>query len=442
MHIPTPEQAKARARQGRGEQGVALLLVLVCIAIIMPFTASFNFQTRVDWQSAVNAGDEVRARNVQRGALQLSLLLFELQRMVFNQKQFREYMGTMDITQVAPYLMSAFGSTDGAEGIGALVGIDTSALNELSIGENAAFEVRVEAESGKINLNCIANSKDGADTPRSRVVETLEAMMEPLIYDPLFDEEKADGQRYDRQDVLRAIVDYIDDDNTRFDLARLIQGGGAEPYRYTELKDPYAARNARLDSIEELHLVEGVDDDFMAAFEQNFTVYGGCKVNLNFASPAMLAWVIRATVREADKWKTEGDNYLLMTLPLANFVAQNREWNLFAKLEDFDNMVSKPEEFLAPTLFGDPDENADPSLLPKVPTGIEIFTKPWTNPETGQKSEKTLTDVATVDNERVYRVEVTTQVGAVRKRVTAVYDMEFARNQSSGKGAWLYFREE
>src|SRR5690606_11525275 len=126
------EQAEKRAREGRGEQGVALLLVLVCIAIIMPLTASFNFQTRVDWQSAVNAGDEIRARNVQRGALQLSLLLFELQRMVFNQKQFREYMGTIDITQVAPYLMSAFGSTDGSEGIGALVGIDTSSLNELS----------------------------------------------------------------------------------------------------------------------------------------------------------------------------------------------------------------------------------------------------------------------------------------------------------------------
>src|SRR5690606_12372092 len=348
---------------------------------------------------------------------------------------------TMDITQVAPYLMSAFGSTDGAEGIGALVGIDTSSLNELSIGENAAFEVRVEAESGKINLNCIGNSKEGNDTPRSRVVETLEAMMEPLIFDPLFDEEKADGQRYDRQAILRAVVDYIDDDNNRFDLARLIQGGGGEAYRYSEIKDPYEARNARLDSIQELHLVAGVDDDFMAAFEHNFTVYGGCKVNLNFASPAMLAWVIRATVREADKWKTEGDNYLLMTLPLANFVAQNRDWNLFAKLEDFDDMVSKPEGFISPTLFGD-DEEQDPSSLPKVPTGIEIFTKPWKDKETGEESTKTLTDVATVDNERVYRVEVTTQVGAVRKRVTGVYDMEFARSQSAGKGAWLYYREE
>ncbi len=441
MTIPRTPPAGAPRRANTKEQGVALLLVLVCLAIITPFTAAFNFQTRVDWQSAINAGDEVRARQAQRGALQLSLLLFELQRMVFNQKQFRDFAGTMDITQVAPFLMSVFGSSDGAEGLGALVGIDTSALNELSIGDNVSFEVRLEAESGKINMNCIATSKDGEDTPRSRAVETLEAMMEPLIYDPLFDEEKSDGERYNRQVVLTAIVDWIDDDNQRFDIGRLVQGGGNEPYRYEELHDPYQARNARIDSVAELHMVEGIDDDWMQAFEHNLTAYGSCKVNLNFASPAMLAWVIRATVSAADKWKTEGENFLLMTLPVANFVAQNREWNLFKDLKTFDDMVSKPEDFVAPTLFGEEADSEDAALLPKVPTGIDIRTDGGTNRETGD-TWKGLRDVATVDPERVYRVEVTTQVGAVRKRATAIYDMQYARSNSSGKGAWLYFREE
>ena len=251
-------EKKLRAKAA-AEQGVALLMVLICLAIIMPFTASFNMEARVDWQSEVNAGDEVKARNVHRGATRLSLLLFELQRLVFNQKQFRDYMGTMDITQVAPYLMSVFGSEDGAEGLGALAGLDTSALSELSLGADSSFEVRLEAESGKINLNCIAQSSDGkGDTPRSRTVETLEALIEPTLYDPLFDEEKADGERYNRQQVLSAIVDWIDEDTRLFDLARLVQGGGPEPYRYMELNDPYVSRNARMDSLQELHLVEGV----------------------------------------------------------------------------------------------------------------------------------------------------------------------------------------
>src|SRR5690242_17400351 len=102
MTTPKP----ARARKGdpniAGGRGIAVLLVLACLAILTPFTATFNYQARVDWQSAVNVRDEVAARQLQRGAMQLSLLLFEIQRMVFNQKQFRDFMGTMDITQVAP----------------------------------------------------------------------------------------------------------------------------------------------------------------------------------------------------------------------------------------------------------------------------------------------------------------------------------------------------
>lgn len=433
---------KKLRREGSAEQGIALLMVLICLAIIMPFTASFNLDARVDWQSAVNTGDEVRARNVARGAMSLSLLLFELQRTVFNQKQFRDYMGTMDITQVAPYLMSVFGSEDGAEGLGALAGIDTSALKELSLGANLSFEVRVEAESGKINLNCISKSSDGKkDTPRSRAVETLEALIEPSIFDPLFDEEKSDGERYDRQMILTAIVDWIDDDIRRFDLARLTQGGGPEPYRYTELSDAYQARNGRMDTLQELHLVEGIDDDWMAAFEGSLTVYGGCKINLNFASVDQMAWAIRYAVSANDKWKTEGDKYLTMVLPLANFVYQNRQWSLFKELEDFDKMVSKPEDYMASVPFGDDEDQQDPSSLPLVPTGIEIRTDSGKNQQTGDEY-KGLKDIANVDNERVYRVEITTVVGAVRKRVVAVYDMEYARSQSSGKGAWLYFREE
>ena len=51
-------------------------------------------------------------------------------------------------------------------------------------------------------------------------------------------------------------------------------------------------------------------------------------------------------------------------------------------------------------------------------------------------------DIATVEPERVYRLEVITEVGMVKKRLSAVYDMQATRTQSTGKGAWLYFRED
>lgn len=434
---PTPALRRPRRPPARGQQGVAVLMVLACLAILAPFIATFNYQARVDWQSAINVRDEVAARQIQRGSMQLSLLLFEVQRMVFNQQQFRDMVGSMDITQVAPYLMSAFGTEDGAAGLGAFVGIDTTALQGLAI-TGGTFEYRVTAESGKINVNCMAVQRDDKDNPAGRVTQVLESLMLPSLYDPYFEEQKADGQYYTRSDIVRNIADYIDDDLSVFDLVRLRAGSRPEAYRYQQLFDPYRERNARLDSIEELHLVEGIDDDWMAAFGHELTVYGGCKVNLNFASAEQIALVLQHAVSGDDKWKTEGENFLLKTMPLANYVVESREFSLFKDLEAFKELVAAPDQFMSPlAMLG--GEAEQPQSLPRIPEGMEVRVNG------GTKDGETwggLSDVATVAPENIYRVEVITEVGAVKKRLVAVYDMKYQRTQSQGQGAWLYMREE
>ena len=434
---------KPKVAQGKSQYGVAVLMVLACLAMLAPFTASFNYQAVVDWKSAVNVRDEVAARQAQRGGMQLSLLLFEIQRMVFNQKQFRDYMGTMDITQVAPYLMSVFGTSDGAEGLGALVGVDTTAFKELALPEGTSFEFRVYAESGKINVNCLAvQGEAGArENPAGQVVQTLEALMAPTLYDPLFEEEKPDGQFYTRQDILTAMADYIDEDNSKFDLIRLRSSGGSENYRYQQIFDPYEARNGRLDSIDELHLVQGIDDDWMTAFASELTVYGDCKVNLNFASAEQIALVIRHSVSNQDKDKVEGENFLLKTMPLANYIVEIREFHLFSKLEDFKNIVAKPDEFINPMAMFGGDLEDGAMAMPRIPDGIEVRVKGGEG-EKGEAGFGGLEDVATVKPERIYTVEIITTVGSVVKRLTAVYDMQYARAQSQGKGAWLHIRED
>jgi len=448
---PTPPAESPRQRAGGREHGIAILMVLACLAVLMPFTAAFSYTTRVDWQAAINLRDEVAARNLGRGGLRLSLLLFELQRMVFNQKQFRSMLGTWDITQVAPYLMSAFGSKDGHEGISGLAGLDASTFKDLAI-EYGSFEVRVEAESGKLNVNCVGHAGQGKDSPQARTVETLIAMLMPTLYDPLFDEEKGDGQRYPRSHVIQAIVDYIDDDLKQYDMIRLQSGSSQERYRYTELFDPYEPRNAPLDSIEELNLVEGVDDDVMMAFGADLTVYGGCKVNLNFASADQIALVLRHAVSAEDKWKTEGDNFMLKTLPLARYIVDQRQLSLFADVKAFAEVAESPDKVMGPlAMLGGGGANANAmraANMPRIPEGMKLRLEAGGDGDKDGKDkapgdvEGSVSDLATVAPERIYRVEIISEVGAVKKRLTSVYDMQFSRAQSKGTGAWIYYRED
>ena len=442
----------------RNERGIAVIMVVVALALILPFVTDFGYKTNVDWQASVNQGDEIRARNAQRGAMRLSILMFELQRMVFNKKQFREFVGNIDITQVAPYMMWIFGSKEGLQDLGAMAGLNTSALGDISLGEGMGFEVRVEAESGRLNVNCLAKEprQGDRDHAQERTALALTALMSPLLYEPLFDEEKTDGQPYRRPDVLAAIVDYVDDDRTSFSPDTLKPGGGNENYRYTQLFDPYQARNARLDSVDELHLVQGIDDDWMAAFSPYLTAWGECKVNLNFAPPELLAMVIASTVVEEDKSKVEGENFYVNAMRLANFIVDSRQFSLFKDISEFVELVEHPDQFMSPmSMLMQQSSSAQAEaeserqqLAMYVPPGVKLRLdgSKKTDGKSGSKSDGEglpgLKDIATVAPEHTYRLEITTSAGAVRKRLTAIYELNFARTQKAGKGAWLYARED
>ena len=130
-----------------------------------------------------------------------------------------------------------------------------------------------------------------------------------------------------------------------------------------------------------------------------------------------------------------------MTMPLANFVVESREFNLFKKLEDFKDLVAKPDQFVNPlTLLGATAAKTTISAnLPQVPVGMEVRVNGGNRNGTSWGGLK---DVSTVEPERIYRIEIITTVGSVHKRLTAVYDIQYARSQTAGKGAWLYYRED
>jgi hypothetical protein len=124
--------------------------------------------------------------------------------------------------------------------------------------------------------------RPGSMSSQLLLYNLLTATLFPIRYNRLFESANPDGQFYTRDDLARAIIDWGDIDEQRFDPLAAARGGssGNEDYKYDTLRDPYRARNNYYDTAEEVNLVRGVSDDIWGSFGQMFTVYGGCQVNI------------------------------------------------------------------------------------------------------------------------------------------------------------------
>ncbi len=129
----------------------------------------------------------------------------------------------------------------------------------ISLGDTSC-DVFIEDEGGKINLNSINNNNK-------------DMFMDYLISKEIKDEKA--------EEIIDSIIDWIDKD----DLHHI---NGAESQYYESLPVPYKAKNAKLDSIEELLLVKGITSIVFDDIREGVTVFGSEKININFATKDIL----------------------------------------------------------------------------------------------------------------------------------------------------------
>ena len=300
-------------------RGVALILVLTTIAILTAIGVDFSYSSRVSLKLAENLRDETSAEYLARSAVNVSRLLLHFQKQV---DQLGGQLGSalggltgrpppppppggrpaapapnnlgIRLWQMVPVESNAFsallsGRIEGLEGIRT----DAAALPARP-GERASvthafgsfdgsFQAKIVDENSRINVQRL-------DDLGARAVSTLtqlRAMMADPKYDFIFDEEDANRDRVRRDDVLLAMKDWIDIDETgtAFDPSNpqrpFVNGFGDENSAYSRYEPRYKAKNGRFDSLEELYMVRGVNDRFMAAFGDRLTIWPDINTNLN-----------------------------------------------------------------------------------------------------------------------------------------------------------------
>jgi general secretion pathway protein K len=121
-------------------------------------------------------------------------------------------------------------------------------------------------------------------------------------YEFLFEKEDSNKVKANPQDVIIAMRDWIDEDQVQSTLNlsgqgdAFLKGFSDENYNYDKFDPRYRAKNGMFDSLDELYLVHGVNDRFMAAFGDRLTIYPdkNSRMNINTDDPVLLEIAIRS----------------------------------------------------------------------------------------------------------------------------------------------------
>ena len=193
-----------------GRRGIAQLLVLWALVLLGTLALGFSLSMRTEAQAVRNGVDDARAYfQARTGVARAAVLL-----------------ATLSVDNVMRMKIA------GGEG-------------------DASYEVRVESESGKVDINLVSE----------------EVLLEILRKGGLPDEEA--------ESVRDAILDWKDPDDTP-------RPRGAEAPDYARLQEPLRPRNGKILAVEELRYVKGVTTGFFQGFLSRVFTANGNGPNVNF----------------------------------------------------------------------------------------------------------------------------------------------------------------
>jgi general secretion pathway protein K len=345
---------------------MALVLVLGALTIMTVMLTEFQDETSAELGSALSERDALKAEYAAKSAVNLSRLLIATEPTVrkspVGMMLAMMYGGgappQIPIWEFADRVLGAFNDPEASAAFSSFTSVNLAEGKNLGLND-AGFKVDIVDEDSKININTPARASTFANV---QLAGQLMGLMYGAQYDPLFEARDAQGQFSDRFAICSAIVDWTDLDQEQFlcDTTQSAQNTAAEDSYYQLLKQPYARKNAALDSMEELRLVRGMSEDFWSTFVEPdaddpdsrvLTVWGQGKVNVNTANARTLYAVICSTEMAPEsplcKDSAESMKFLTMVKLFRSFTSG---MPIFGSPRSFVRAMQGKNKMLAPIL--------------------------------------------------------------------------------------------
>lgn len=293
------ENEEIKLHLQNGQKGVALIMVLVVVGIFTFVTLEFIRQVQVRAMGTLNIRDEIRAEYLARSTVNLTRLLLAVQGVISREMK-KFHMRPPPLWQFADYFVLSFNDPTALEMVGSVIGASMEGAEGFG-SLNGSIQVAVVDEESKININMASMGTEY----QSLLSKYLTVLISPPVYDELFNKPRRNGQIIERQEVITALIDWVDRDE-------IVYGTSSSPESnlYEMDEESLPVKNAPIDDIEELHMIRGIDDDFWAAFiepepdhpeARTLTVWGSGKININTADPMVLFAVLCTFARDPAK---------------------------------------------------------------------------------------------------------------------------------------------
>ncbi len=288
-------------------------MVMGAIAILTVMLAEFQDETSAELAAATAQRDSIQAEYMARSALNLSRLLIASEPTMRKAiaplfMMMKKTPPQLPVWEFSDRLLGAFNDDDGNKEFASTIGVSPDEGKNLKM-PGGRFELSVVDEDAKINVNLGASN----EIAHIRLAKEVMGLIVAPQYSPLFEQKDGTGQFHDRFSTCQAIIDWADTDEQAFncDMAQMsgAQNAGVEDAYYQLLPKPFRRKNAPYDSLEELHMVKGISEDFWATFvdpdpaepkKRVVTIWGSGAVNVNTANAQTLLGVVCAGAPQAE----------------------------------------------------------------------------------------------------------------------------------------------
>jgi len=261
-------------------RGVALMVVLTGIAVLAAFSTEFAYRSRVDIRVASNLEKRVQAYFHARSAMEIVRLVLTSQKFV--DQATKAFGGgiaprNFELWRFACKFAEIFSSASLN-----FLGLDLATLKDqpgIGVGQGG-FYCKIVPEDARISLN-----SSGSINERRAMFTKLYALLKGQV-----DPDYSGGDDRKAMELILNIMDWTDMDNDRTELDSngnfVLASGVDENAGYSKFR--YKAKNAKMDTVDEALLVEGMTDDIFCKLRDNFTVYNTDKININEAHPLLI----------------------------------------------------------------------------------------------------------------------------------------------------------